>query len=89
MRMKNDPPPDIFDESLAKALIGKSLLIGITHTDSTGAVQRSQIFGTVTVAERKRESAFKTGKQAKRSGFRQTLEVSSLHRRANTQSRHR
>ena len=47
MREKQ-PPPNVFDDSLAKEFTGKSLLIGITHADSAGnIVRRSQVFGTV------------------------------------------
>lgn len=52
---ETQPPPDVFDESLAKILIGKSLLIGISHADSAGnIVRRSQVFGTVIIADRSR-----------------------------------
>jgi hypothetical protein len=50
---QNFPPHNIFDDSLAKDLVGKSVLIGITHTDSEGKMlRRSQIFGLVTIANR-------------------------------------
>ena len=53
MRKKKIPPSKIFDDTLAKELVGKSLLIGITHTDAEGKMlSRSQIFGSVTVANR-------------------------------------
>ena len=53
MDEKNLPPHNIFDDSLAKDFVGKSVLIGITHTDSEGKMlRRSQIFGLVTVANR-------------------------------------
>ena len=53
MRKKNPPPHNIFDDALAKDLVGKSLLIGITHADSAGKMlRRSQIFGLVTIASR-------------------------------------
>jgi hypothetical protein len=53
MNKKNLPPHDLFDDALAKELIGKSLLIGITNADSEGKmISRSQIFGLVTIADR-------------------------------------
>ena len=53
MRKENRPPHNIFDDALATDLVGKSLLIGITHTDSKGnMIERSQVFGLVTVANR-------------------------------------
>jgi hypothetical protein len=53
MNKKNQPPRDVFDDALAKVLIGKSLLIGITNTDSEGRlIARSQIFGVVIIADR-------------------------------------
>jgi hypothetical protein len=53
MRKKILPPHSIFDDALAKELVGKSVLIGITHTDSEGKMlRRSQIFGLVTIANR-------------------------------------
>ena len=53
MPKKNVPPHSIFDDTLAENLIGKTLLIGITHTDSEGKMlSRSQIFGSVTIANR-------------------------------------
>jgi hypothetical protein len=53
MPKKNRPPHNVFDDALAKNLVGKTLLIGITHRDSDGKVlRRSQIFGLVTVADR-------------------------------------
>jgi hypothetical protein len=53
MHEMNHPPDNIFDDSLAKDLVGKSVLIGITHTDSEGKMLcRSQIFGLVTIANR-------------------------------------
>jgi len=53
MQKKKRPPHNVFDDALAKDLVGKSLLIGITHTDSEGKMlRRSQIFGVVTMANR-------------------------------------
>jgi hypothetical protein len=53
MPKKNVPPHSLFDDALAENLIGKTLLIGITHTDSQGKMlSRSQIFGLVTIANR-------------------------------------
>jgi hypothetical protein len=53
MPKKNRPPHEVFDDALAKNLVGKTLLIGITHTDSDGKMlRRSQIVGLVTVANR-------------------------------------
>jgi hypothetical protein len=53
--MQNEklPPHNIFDDVLANELVGKSLLVGITHTDSEGnMLRRSQVFGLVTIASR-------------------------------------
>ena len=53
MHKENLPPHSIFDDALANDLVGKSLLVGITHTDSEGNIlRRSQIFSLVTVANR-------------------------------------
>jgi hypothetical protein len=53
MGKENLPPQNIFDQALANDLVGKSLLIGITHTDSEGKMlRRSQIFSLVTIANR-------------------------------------
>jgi len=55
MLERNPPPHDLFDDILAKEIVGKSVLIGITHTDSEGQmIRRSQIFGVVIVADRVR-----------------------------------
>src|ERR1700724_3724367 len=53
MNKKNLPPHDLFDDALAKELIGKTLFIGITNADSEGKmISRSQIFGLVIIADR-------------------------------------
>ena len=53
MSKKNLPPHNIFDDALANDLVGKSILVGITHTDSEGNIlRRSQVFGLVTIAIR-------------------------------------
>jgi hypothetical protein len=53
MSKTNLPPHNIFDDALANDLVGKSLLVGITHTDSEGnMLHRSQVFGSVTIANR-------------------------------------
>jgi hypothetical protein len=53
MLEENLPPHNIFDDALANDLVGKSLLVGITHTDSEGnLLRRSQVFGLVTIANR-------------------------------------
>jgi hypothetical protein len=53
MRKQKIPPRNIFDDTLAKELVGRSLLVGITHTDAEGKMlSRSQIFGLVTIANR-------------------------------------
>jgi hypothetical protein len=53
MHKENLPPHTIFDDALANDLVGKSLLVGITHTDSEGnMLRRSQVFGLVVIANR-------------------------------------
>jgi hypothetical protein len=49
------PPAGSFDEKLAQPLIGRSRPVEITDEDPEGAViDRRQVFGTVTVADRER-----------------------------------
>jgi hypothetical protein len=51
--MSQQPPHEVFDQELAEKLIGKRLLVGVTHRNKEGAmVRRSQILGRVTVADR-------------------------------------
>jgi len=46
---------EFFDDKLASELIGKRLLVGITHQNSEGAMlRRTQLVGHVTVADRNR-----------------------------------
>ena len=48
------PPRESFDDGFAAALVGKSLLVGITHADHQGRVlRRSQVFGRVVKADRR------------------------------------
>jgi hypothetical protein len=55
MNQKQPAPSELFDENLAGELVGKGLLMGITHRNHEGlTVRRSQVFGRVTVADRKR-----------------------------------
>jgi len=47
------PPANLFDEELGNQLVGRGLLIGVTHADREGRmVSRSQVFGRVIVANR-------------------------------------
>jgi hypothetical protein len=49
------PPPEWFDDKLAKRLIGKTLLVGITEQNyDESLIRRTQVFGTVVVADRSR-----------------------------------
>lgn len=42
------PPPEHWDEAFAKALIGKTVLVGLTFIDDDGEVsERQQFFGVV------------------------------------------
>src|SRR5689334_18530512 len=53
--MSDLPPDKVFDGSLAKKLIGKSLLIGITRETHDGEpLSRSQVFGIVITVDRSR-----------------------------------
>ena len=53
MHKENLPPHNLFDDALANDLVGKSVLVGITHTDSEGnMLHHAQIFGLVTIANR-------------------------------------
>lgn len=48
------PPKEFFDEEFATSLVGKTLLVGITHLNHNGEFQsRSQFFGRVIVADRR------------------------------------
>ncbi len=48
----SEPPPEHWDEALAKALIGKSLLVGLTFLDDEGEVtERQQFYGVVIEAD--------------------------------------
>jgi len=47
-----DPLPDHWDEAFAQALIGKTLLVGLTFVDDAGVVlERQQFFGGVIEAD--------------------------------------
>lgn len=47
------PPRELFDDDLAAQLVGKTLLIGVTHVDHAGReLRRSQRFGRVVIADR-------------------------------------
>jgi hypothetical protein len=51
----SQPPREFFDEELANRLLGRGLLIGITHNDKEGRmVSRSQVFGRAITADRQR-----------------------------------
>ncbi len=52
--MSSEPPPrENFDDGLASELVGKLILVGLTHNDHAGNfVRRSQIFGRVILADR-------------------------------------
>lgn len=56
----NSPCPELYDEAVARDLLGCSLLVGIMEEDGTGAVRRWQLFGTVTVADRRRGICIET-----------------------------
>ena len=46
------PPPEHWDEAFAKALIGKTLLVGLTFLDEDGEItERQQVFGVVIEAD--------------------------------------
>ena len=48
----SEPPPEHWDEAFAKALIGKTLLVGLTFLDDEGEVtERQQFFGVVIEAD--------------------------------------
>lgn len=47
-----DPPAEHWDEAFAQALIGKTLLVGLTFVDDDGEVlERQQFFGGVIEAD--------------------------------------
>jgi hypothetical protein len=70
MHKENLPPHNIFDDALASDLIGKSLLVGITHTDSEGnMLSRSQIFGLVTAANREKGICIRDGQTSEEKWF--------------------
>ena len=54
--MQNEGPPrEWFDDDFATALVGRTLLVGITQKDHTGKViRRYQVFGVVSAAARDR-----------------------------------
>jgi hypothetical protein len=55
MNEKHLPPREFFDEGLATQLVGKKLLVGITHQHHKGGMlRRTQVFGHVVVADRNR-----------------------------------
>jgi len=58
MAETHDPsqsPPDQWDDDIARELIGKTVLVGLTHSNRDGeVVRREQFFGTVISADRKR-----------------------------------
>jgi len=55
MNEKHLPPRELFDEKLASELVGKGLLVGITHQSHEGVVlRRTQVFGHVVVVDRNR-----------------------------------
>ncbi len=57
------PPPWIFDDTIAARLVGRTLLVGITEHDHLGALLgHRQIFGTVTLADRRRGICIKNAK---------------------------
>lgn len=48
----SEPPSEHWDEALAKALIGKTLLVGLTFLDDDGEItERQQFFGVVIEAD--------------------------------------
>jgi hypothetical protein len=48
----SEPPPEHWDEAFAKALIGKTILVGLTFLDADGALEeRQQMFGVVIDAD--------------------------------------
>jgi hypothetical protein len=64
------PPPEIFDEQLANEMVGKGLLIGITHQNHEGTMlRRTQAFGRVTVADRMRGICVRSDQDGKDTWF--------------------
>ena len=48
------PPREFFDDEFAERLIGKTLLVGITHEDHNGRyLRRSQFYGRIIAADRR------------------------------------
>jgi hypothetical protein len=51
----SQPPPDHWDDEVARALIGKTVLVGLTHcTHDDEVVRREQFYGVVKSADRRR-----------------------------------
>jgi len=70
MRKKDLPAHEAFDEELARELVGKLILVGITHKDHEGNfVRRSQIFGRVALADRIRSICIRDEREGEESWF--------------------
>ena len=64
------PPREWFDEEFASALVGRTLLVGITQKDHTGKViRRYQVFGVVSEATRGRGICVKSDDDAAETWF--------------------
>jgi len=62
-QQRSVPPPEFFDDALAARLVGHTLLLGITEHDHQGTpLGHRQIFGTVSVADRRRGICLKDAK---------------------------
>jgi hypothetical protein len=51
----SEPPPEVFDEDFAKAIVGKYILVGVTHLDYDGKELRHEQFHGVIVRASRRE----------------------------------